>query len=354
MKKILSIIMTNVIVLMMFASVSSVGAKSEEYFDKTSKTYYTISKGSAVAVGYKGELKYWKIPAKLGGNSVVAVNCSKYLSESTKKVKIPASVKTIGNKLILSANMYGTKFVVNNGSAAQKAARKNRIIYYSLEDKQWYGALYNAVNVYDSKGNKLSKDGGFYSLPNYYCTGKAVKPSFKIKLKKTGKELKKNVDYKVQYCNNVSVGEAVVLVKPINNYFAEGINLYYKILPEKLKNVTLEKVFTDSEAENMSSGYVFPTGNYYDTPSMFEMKYSLNKDFSNSKTLKSKYKSDLQIWDYYGKNRYYVKIRAIVNCCALKRTLGKCAMDYSKTYTLTGKWSNTATGIPFELKDYGD
>lgn len=72
---------------------------------------------------------------------------------------------------------------------------------------------------------------------NYTKTGKEIKPVVEVKY--DGKLLKGNVDYTVEYNNNINAGEGNIWISGIGEY--EGIKVYNFTITEKVNNNSSQK-----------------------------------------------------------------------------------------------------------------
>ena len=70
------------------------------------------------------------------------------------------------------------------------------------------------------KRSILSSKVSVYNIPNQKYTGKQIKP--KVTLKQGSKILKENVDYTLEYDDNIKVGTATITISGINNYTDVG------------------------------------------------------------------------------------------------------------------------------------
>ena len=104
----------------------------------------------------------------------------------------------------------------------------------SIFDENWESLAdletYVTVNVQDKGVTRKSiKDAKVTGLSSRAYSGKAIKPSVKVKL--GGKTLKKGTDYTLTYSNNKKVGKASVKITGIGNYKGSK-TVHFKIIPK--------------------------------------------------------------------------------------------------------------------------
>lgn len=368
MKKIVTILLTAVIISTITAIIPVSKAKSivdylKDYkFDKASHTYYLLDKKGNATVKFSGfgyVDTYWKIPSKIKGHKVTKISFPVIDEELPNKVKIPKTVKSVNKKFTDSVffsdtvqyNDKYTKLVVNKGSYAQKYATDNGIPYYLIEEKRYYNSLAVATHIFDKNNIELKHDGTVFELPDYVYTGKAIKPKIKVKDNLTGKILKKNKDYSVQYVNNCFPGEGIIILQGKNNYLKNPIYLLFRILPGK-------SVIRFYDYENYI-GFDFFSDMF--NFSKYELRYSEDKDFS---TYKSVIYCDTDCDKEVSANlkrgkTYYFKVRAIVDYYTIQRqNTDKLSdyyrksesgvlppIDYRCVKTVRGKWSDAYSHI---------
>ena len=137
------------------------------------------------------------------------------------------------------------------------------------------------------------------AIPDQIYTGKAIKPELTVTLK--GKALTPNTDYKVSFKYNKNIGKASVKITGTGIYSGKK-TASFKILPKKVSLSSLT-------AGKKSLTVKWKAGAGIDG---YQIEYSLNKDFRNSKkvTVKGKKTTEYEIKKLWGLRTYYVRIRA--------------------------------------------
>lgn len=222
-----------------------------------------------------------------------------YGCEALKNVKIPASVKNIGSSafgVIDSINEidFITKgFILDcyAGTAGETYARANNMNYRLCDGEAdtVYQSIVNAV-LYDKNENEIS---GIVDLAYRYYTGKEVKPVASVKVKSYDNktvELKKNDDYSIEYRNNVNVGVAKIVIKGKGNYYGTKV-VSFKIRPEKSKVMSVvalgkSKVKVRWSKSAQSTGYkIYYSSNKGKT---YKTGATIRKGSVTAKTIKLK------------------------------------------------------------------
>ena len=162
----------------------------------------------------------------------------------------------------------------------------------------------------------LDSDGycefGEYDKRSYVYNGRKIKPAIQVYYYCIGLEddllkLKENVDYKVEYSNNLNVGKASVRIKGIGNY-ANSTTEYFHIIPKGTK-ITKVSGLNDSfklqwkkQSARMSRATI--TG--------YQIQYSRDKKFKKAtkvKTVKGYKKTSQKIRRLKSGKTYYVRVR---------------------------------------------
>lgn len=349
MKKLISIILTIIMVLSAFTVIPTASAKAKEY--KSKNCIYTLnSKGEATVVGnyYKGDYwktpSYWKIPSKLDGHKVVKIAIKTddgmvILHDNIVKIKIPNSVKSITKSLKTFAKLQKRGFhsgddndvriVCSKNSFAHKYAIKNKINY--IISGKTYGDLCSLWYNYGYRLNN-SKNDSAYILPTMVYTSMSIKPSFKIM--KGDFKLKEGRDFVVEDLNNYAVGNASVLVKGRGNFWGEII-LTFTIIPAQAQITSLEINGVDSvKCKYKSNDFNSP-------PKMIQ--YSTDSSFKTKKCLTTTEYYDQIVTGLEPGKTYYFRVANYIDTQHLSVYYSKRDKDYyvymSGLKRYYGKWS---------------
>ena len=161
------------------------------------------------------------------------------------------------------------------------------------------------------------------SKTTFTYNGKTQTPTVTVKDSK-GKALKNNTDYTVTYSSGrKNVGRYTVKVKFKGDYSGEK-TFYYNINP-KSTSIKSVKGLSKSIQVNLNLQKTQTTG--------YQVQYSLNKNFKNSKTVTLKNTvSSKKITKLSGKKKYYVRVRTY-----------KTTKFSGKNYNLYSSWSSAKT-----------
>lgn len=137
------------------------------------------------------------------------------------------------------------------------------------------------------------------TVPNKIYTGKYQKPDVKVTL--SGKALKKDTDYILDYSNNKNVGRAEVHVLGIGKYTGK-ITIGFNIKPKSVKLVKVTSGKRYLKAKWKKGAGI--TG--------YEIQYGLKKSFRRSKTVtvKKRTVTSKKIKKLKSRKKYYVRVRA--------------------------------------------
>ncbi|MBR0412584.1 MAG: fibronectin type III domain-containing protein [Eubacterium sp.] len=130
-------------------------------------------------------------------------------------------------------------------------------------------------------------------------TGIARTPTITVKLGDT--TLKKNVDYKVTYTNNVNVGTAYVTITGINNYSGK-INKPFVIGPKAVKITKLS-----AKGKTITAKWQMQTAQ----TTGYQLQYSTSAKFISAKTVtvKGNKTTSKKIAKLTSKKKYFVRVR---------------------------------------------
>lgn len=183
---------------------------------------------------------------------------------------------------------YPNKSCTQIGSVIRRSADSDT-------PKKYYGSgMIDMENLLDSikyQNIKVKK--------KFTYTGKVIKPI--ITVSQNGEKLFKGEDYTVSYKNNKKIGTASVIIKGKGSYSGSR-TLYFKIVPKgtEIKSIKANKkefIVKWKKQKSKISGY--------------QIQYSTNKNFKNSKkkTIKNKDIVSYKISNLKSKKIYYVQIR---------------------------------------------
>ncbi|MDO4806446.1 MAG: hypothetical protein Q4A07_04280 [Coriobacteriales bacterium] len=170
-----------------------------------------------VSYGYEGASiaklgsKYYMVGDEVSGNTAVGVRMFSSKSITTKSAWSATSAKFVTQVGKKCAVRHGSIITLKKGTAGWKVASQY---------------IKPAIN----KGAKVS------SIKAKTYTGKAIKPS--VTVKRSGKTLKKGVDYKLSYKNNVRAGTATVVITGKGKYTG-SIAKKFKIVKASLSKAVV-------------------------------------------------------------------------------------------------------------------
>ena len=183
-----------------------------------------------------------------------------------------------------------------------------RDVYFTGTKEQWNKRHYRkefekdniTIHFESHMPSRKKIDGAKTSaVSNKIYTGKYQKPDVKVTL--SGKALKKDTDYILDYSNNKNVGRAEVHVLGIGKYTGK-ITIGFNIKPKavKLVKVTSGKRYLKAKWKK-GAGI---TG--------YEIQYGLKKSFRRSKTVtvKKRTVTSKKIKKLKSRKKYYVRVRA--------------------------------------------
>ncbi len=287
---------------------------------KISTTNYSITyknninAGTATAiVTFKGNYTGTKsLTYKI--NSISTIKATVKLSTTSYtydgKAKTPIATVKLSGKTLKKNTDYTVKYS-NNIKAGTATATITFKGNYSGTKKVTY------------KINTASTTKATYKLSttSYTYSGKAKTPTVTVKL--SGKTLKKNTDYTVQYSNNKSVGKATVKVTFKGNYSGTK-TLTFKINPVKttVKSLTAGK---KSLKVAITKKTTQVTG--------YQIQYATNKSFKSAKTkYVTSYKTtSVTLKGLSAKKTYYVRVRTYKTVKGVKYYSGWSTVKYKKT-----------------------
>ncbi len=210
------------------------------------------------------------------------------MDENLKSITIPASVKVLNNYA------FGCYYTDEKGEFTLEDFKINCYKGTAGEDyAKRYGFKYNLINSLKKATVKVA---------NKTYTGKALKPAPTVTL--DGKTLKKGTDYTVSYKNNKNCGKATVTVTGKGSYTGSKSKAFI-IKPAKVtsKKLTSPKSKTVKLTWTKAKGGV--TG--------YQIKLGLNKKMTSGKKVVSVKKASATAKTIKGlrsKKVYYVKVRA--------------------------------------------
>ncbi|MGN0459307.1 MAG: hypothetical protein ACI4HL_00170 [Ruminococcus sp.] len=301
MKKLISITLTIIMILSVFAVIPTANAKTVGY--KSKNCIYTIdSKGNATIIGsYNWEVNYLKIPKTLNGHKVTKIDWQ-YSYVDANKIKIPKTVKSISKSFYNAINRSFIddyriiRIVCYNNSYAHKYAKKYKVNYIISGENKTRGDIGDLTHfgykVLDGKGKLYD----FENTSKIY-TGYEVKNSFTIK--KNNHTLKKGKDYTVKYYNNYTIGNAFAVATGKGDYWG-NIVLSYKIIPTQAEFLHVKKV-SDTSVEY----FIKPKRDMEQQV----LEYSTDKDFKTKTTVYTDSFCEYNIEDLERNKTYYFRVR---------------------------------------------
>ena len=364
MKKLVSLMLTIIMITTVIFTLPTANAKVKEYINKDAHCVYVLdNKGDAVVIGEYDittmKNGYWVIPEKIDGHKITKIQFKKNSSLSGKAVRIPATVTSINSYFLNGIydswrdNGRYTRIVCSKGSVAHKFALKNQLCYSFIGESIVRGNLnylFNSYNyrVVDSKG-KIQSPEPVASTAMVY-TGR--ERNLNVQFKKGNDTLKKNRDYTLKYIHNIGVGVASVIISGKGNYTgAVAINYYIK--PAKANFIKVKSTSSKSAKVYMETQYEFPNK---------IIQYGTDKNFKIFKTYEGvvnesaySHYSDVTIDNLQKGKRYYFRVANYYDCLNGRIRLdmqkngkwtGKYHNEYiSRSVTLRGLWSETKSVI---------
>lgn len=172
---------------------------------------------------YQGKkiINYTITPTTLDGGTIGAIGKKTYTGTNIKPSITVLS--PTGSPVDSSDYTITYSNNVNAGTATVTVTGKNN----------YTGTLVSTFTI--AKRNLSSST--VSAIKNQSYTGKAITPGVTIKF--NTKKLVKNVDYTLQYSENVNTGKAKIVLTGIGNNFTGSKTVYFKIVPNRVSNMTI-------------------------------------------------------------------------------------------------------------------
>ncbi|MCD7840238.1 MAG: CAP domain-containing protein [Erysipelotrichaceae bacterium] len=171
-------------------------------------------------------------------------------------------------------------------------------VYYQITNTNYKTITGTAKITINAKTKSIANYTATLSKISYTYTGKTLKPTITLK---NGSTTISSSNYTVTYSNNINVGTATVTIKGKGSYTGT-ITKTFKIIPPK---TTLQKLTAKSK------GFVAKVSTKTTQVSGYEVQCSLNKSFSNSKSVQvnGNTNTSITISGLLSNKTYYVRTR---------------------------------------------
>ena len=257
-----------------------------------------------------------KITAKKIGSAIITVKSSNNITSSIyvnvvdpiTSIKLNVSKVYIQEKkkYNLIATLYPTTIKDDNLTWTSDNTKVATVNSNGVITAKKIGTAKITVKTSNGKSAKVKvivtatiKKASITGIKDLTYTGNNITQDFTVKY--NGTKLKLGTDYTVTYKDNKKIGKATITIKGKENY-TDSIKKTFYILPKKTSLSMLT-----SKSKSLIISWKKQTSN----TTGYQIKYSLNSDFSNSTKVlvKNNKTTSKEINKLKGNKKYYVKIR---------------------------------------------